>query len=228
MKRSLIFITIFMFIMVQAAFAQWGKGQGPKMRGTFNPVVGAWAEYKVTGGKEPPTKMKVSIVGKEGSSYWYETVTEIQGIPTVMKMLVSGDPDDKSATRMITKRGKERAVEMPMGNEERPKDKKPEPKGGKVVDKGMESITVPAGTLRAQHMQYQEGKDVTDTWISDKVPPYCIVKSHSKNMDMILTGYGMGAKTLITETPKKFEMPKMPAGMPRGMKPPGMGAPGKD
>jgi hypothetical protein len=35
-------------------------------------------------------------------------------------------------------------------------------------------------------------------------------------------GYGTGAKSLITETPKKFQMPKMPQGFPQGM-PPGMG-----
>jgi hypothetical protein len=32
---------------------------------------------------------------------------------------------------------------------------------------------------------------------------------------MVLTGYGTGAKTLITETPVKFEMPQMPGGMPK-------------
>jgi hypothetical protein len=34
-------------------------------------------------------------------------------------------------------------------------------------------------------------------------------------MKMVLIGYGTGAKTLITETPQKFEMPQMPEMMPR-------------
>jgi hypothetical protein len=37
-----------------------------------------------------------------------------------------------------------------------------------------------------------------------------MVKSQSKEFDMVLLGYGTGAKTLITETPQKFEMPQMP------------------
>ena len=41
-------------------------------------------------------------------------------------------------------------------------------------------------------------------------------RSQSKEFEMVLLGYGTGAKTLITETPQTFEMPKMPRGMPKG------------
>jgi hypothetical protein len=228
MKRSLIFIMVFVFILAQAVFAQWGNGQGPKLRGNFKPVVGAWAEYQMKGGKQPQSKMKVAIVGKEDNSCWYETATDIQGGRNVMKMLVSGDPNDqKGVTRMIMKRGNEQAMEMPIMKQGKRPAQTSEPKG-KVVDKGMETITVPAGTFRAQHMQYQNEKEVVDSWISDKVPPYCMVKSSAKDFEMVLTGYGTGAKTAITETPKKFQIPKMPAGMHKGMMPPGMGMPGKE
>jgi len=228
MRKVLAFSVVFVFIVTQAAFAQWGgQGQGPKIRGNFKPVVGAWAEYQIKGGgPEGQSKMKVAIVGKEGNSYWYETVTNSQAGRSVMKMLVSGDPNDKKGvTRMIMKHGTEQAMEMPITQQGKKPDKAPEPKG-KIVDKGMETITVPAGTFKAQHMQYIHEKEVVDSWASDKVPPYCMVKSSAKDFEMVLTGYGTGAKTLITETPKKFEMPKMPAGMPKGMMPPGMGAPG--
>lgn len=33
---------------------------------------------------------------------------------------------------------------------------------------------------------------------------------------MTLIAHGSGAQTQITETPKKFDMPKMPRGMPKG------------
>jgi hypothetical protein len=42
-----------------------------------------------------------------------------------------------------------------------------------------------------------------------------MIKSVSKDFEMVLIGYGTGAKTLITETPQKFEMPQMPEGQPR-------------
>jgi hypothetical protein len=46
--------------------------------------------------------------------------------------------------------------------------------------------------------------------VSKDVSPYGMVKSQSKEFEMVLIGYGTGAKTLITETPQKFEMPQMP------------------
>jgi hypothetical protein len=81
---------------------------------------------------------------------------------------------------------------------------------GKVTDKGIETINVPAGSFTTQHMQYQDGETVGDTWVNKEVSPYGIVKSQAKDFEMVLTGYGTGAQTLITETPQKFEMPQMP------------------
>jgi hypothetical protein len=231
MRKSLIFIMAFIFIMSQAAFAQWGKDQQmQRFHGEFKPVVGAWAEYQMKGSDQGPTKMKIAIVGKEGNAFWYETINDGQGGRNIMKMLLSGDPNDqKGVTRMIMKHGKEQATEMPimaMGQDKKPA--KAQPPKGKVIDKGMETITVPAGTFTARHFQYQNEKDVVDSWSSEKVPPYNMVKSSAKDFTMVLVGYGTGAKTAITETPKKFQMPKMPAGMPPGMMPEGMGAPGKE
>jgi hypothetical protein len=59
-------------------------------------------------------------------------------------------------------------------------------------------------------MQYQDGEIVVDTWVQKDVSPYGMVRSQSKEFEMVLLGYGTGAKTLITETPQKFEMPQMP------------------
>jgi hypothetical protein len=231
MRKVLFGTTLFVFILYSAAFAQFGGKvqQGPKFYSEFKPVVGAWAEYQMKSQKETPTKMKIAIVGKEGDSWWYESVMEGQG-RNVMKMLVSGDPNEKKGIkRMIMKSGNEQAVEMTGMMGKHPDKGTYQPKG-KMIDKGMETITVPAGTFSAHHYQYQheKDKDVVDSWVSEKVPPYGMVKSSSKDFEMVLTGYGTGAKTLITETPKKFEMPQMPAGMPKGMMPPGMGAPKGD
>lgn len=204
-----------------AGFGGMGKG-GPAIRGDFKPVVGAWAEYEMKGMEGTPSKMKMGIVAKEGNGYWYETVSTTAHGKSVMKMLVSGDPNDQmNVKRMIMKQGNEQAIEMPVMKPGQQPSKTVDAKG-KVVDKGMEKVTVPAGTYMARHYQYQYEKEVVDSWISEKLPPYGLVKSSSKNFEMVLVGSGTGAKTLITETPKKFEMPKMPAGMPKGMMPPGM------
>ncbi len=195
--------------LAPSGYAQFGKGGGPKFYSDFKPVVGGWSEYQMTGKGEQPSKMKIAIVGKEGDSYWYETVTETKREERVItKMLVSGNPEDqKSIKRMIVKMGDQPAMEMPV---QMMQGSKEQAQRGKTIDKGTESVKVPAGSFTTQHMQYQDGETVVDTWVQKDVFPYGMVKSQSKESEMVLLGYGTGAKTLITETPQKFEMPQMP------------------
>ncbi len=128
----------------------------------------------------------------------------------ISKMLVSGNPEDqKNIKRMIVKMGNEPAMEIPIKMMQ-PQPSKDQGQNGKIVDKGTESIKVPAGTFNAQHTQYQDGQTVVDIWVQKEISPYGMVKSQSKEFEMVLVGYGTGAKTLITETPQKFEMPQMP------------------
>ena len=216
MKKIACVVSIVLtLVFVQLAEAQLGKGGGPKFYSDFKPVVGGWSEYQMTTKSEGSTKMKIAIVGKEGDSYWYETVMEggKQG-RTIMKMLVSGNPEDqKNIKRMIVKQGNEPAMEMPvgmMGQQSKGQEAK-----GKFIDKGTETIKVPAGTFKTQHSQYQDAEGVVDTWTYKDVSPYGMIKSVSKDTEMVLIGYGTGAKTQITETPQKFEMPQMPEGRPR-------------
>jgi hypothetical protein len=211
MKKMLWIVSILLvLVLTQIAHAQFGKTSGPSSHGEFKPVVGGWSEYQVTAKGEQPSKMKMAIVGKEGDAYWYETVMEggREG-RTIMKMLVSGNPEDqKNVKRMIVKQGNEPAMEMPvqmMGQAPKAQESR-----GKVIDKGTESIKVPAGTFKTQHTQYQDAEGVVDTWVYKDVSPYGMIKSLSKDTEMVLIGYGTGAKTQITETPQKFEMPTIP------------------
>ena len=208
--RKIVFVISVLSILclVPLGSAQFGKGRGPKFYSDFKPVVGGWSEYQMTGKGEQPSKMKIAIVGKEGDAYWYETVMETkQEGRMISKMLVSGNPEDqKSIKRMIVKMGDEPAMEMPVQMMQGSKD---QGQRGKTIDKGTESIKVPAGTFTTQHMQYQDGETVVDTWVHKDISPYGMVKSQSKEFEMVLLGYGTGAKTLITETPQKFEMPQM-------------------
>ena len=219
--------TIWMIAVLLAAFlvstvsGQFGKGTGPRFYSEFKPVVGGWSEYQMIPKGEPSSKMRIAIVGKEGDAFWYETVFEgKQEGKMISKMLVSGNPGDKkNAKRMIFKKGNEPAMEMPVQMMQMQQGSQSQEPKGKVTDKGEETIKVPAGTFKTQHYQYQDGETVVDAWIQKDVSPYGTVKTQSKDFEMVLTGHGTGAKTLITETPKKFEMPKMPRGMPKGSKP---------
>jgi hypothetical protein len=215
--RKIIWMALFLFTLSLANFAhgQLGKTSGPSFHGEFKPVVGGWSEYQMTSKSEGSTKMKIAVVGKEGDAYWYETVMEGgKHGRTIMKMLVSGNPEDqKNIKRMIFKQGNEPAMEMPVGMMQQ--SSKGQAQSGKVIDKGTETIKVPAGTFKTQHSQYQDAEGVVDTWMYKEVSPYGMVKSVSKDTEMVLIGYGTGAKTQITETPQKFEMPQMPEGRPR-------------
>ncbi len=214
MKKILCVVSIILnLVSVEGAQAQMGKGAGPRFYSEFKPVVGGWSEYQMTSKSEGSMKMKIAIVGKEGDAYWYETVMEggRQG-RSIVKMLVSGDPGDtKNVKRMIVKSGNDPAMEMPIGMMQQSSKGQA---SGKVIDKGTETITVPAGTFKTQHMQYQD-VETLDAWIYKDVSPYGMIKSASKDTEMVLLGYGTGAKTQITETPQKFEMPQMPERRPR-------------
>ncbi len=216
MRKTILVVSILSALsFVHLVHAQFGKMAGPLFQGEFKPVVGGWSEYQMTTKGNPPTKMKVAVVGKEGDAYWYETLMEggREG-RTVTKMLVSGNPEDqKNIKRMIVKMGNEPAMEMPVQMMQQ--SSKGQGQSGKAIDKGTETIKVPAGTFKTQHTQYQDAEGVVDHWIYKDVFPYGMIKSQSKDMEMVLIGYGTGAKTLITETPQKFEMPQMPEGRPR-------------
>lgn len=207
----LFFYTLFLFVTISLSYAQLEKGAGPRFYSEFKPVVGGWAEYEISVKGERPLRMKIAIVGKEGDSFWYETVMEskIEG-KIITKMLVSGDPEDqRNIKKMIIKIGNEPAMEMPVIISQPQKSGEKE-KQLKFVDKGTEKIKVPAGTFDARHLQYKDGEDVVDIWVYKEINPYGLIKSRSKDTEMVLLGYGTGAKTEITEVPQKFEIPKMP------------------
>lgn len=211
MRIKVRIVSIFFALsLIPHAHAQFGKTANPQFYSEFKPLVGGWSEYQVRPRNEPPSKMKVAVVGKEGDAYWFEMVIEGQKEGRVVtKSLVSGNPEDKkNVKRIIIKTGNEPAMEMP--TQMWGQGSKTEEQQGKVIDKGKETTKVPAGTFQTNHMQHQDGETLTDTWMNKDIAPYGLVKAQSKDFEMVLLGYGTGAKTLILETPQKFEMPQIP------------------
>lgn len=218
MRKIVLLIAIFLTMsFIHLTNAQSGMTPMPRFYSDFKPVIGSWSEYQMTTKGEPPSKMKIAIVGKEGNAYWYETIMESKEEGrTVTKMLVSGNPDErKNIKRMIVKEEDEPAMEIPVammggGAPTRGEEK------GKVLNKGSETIKVPAGTFKTQHLQIQGGEMTTDLWVHKDISPYGVVKSESPMVQMVLLRYGTGAKSLITEIPQKLEMPQMPQMPPLG------------
>ncbi len=210
----------------------------PRLFGTFTPKVGSWSQYaivdKATGRQ---AVMKMSIVGKEGDSYWYEVVNKEGDSRNVVKMLVKGDPNDReNIQRLIMKSGDNPPMEMArdfvmMGRkmaalmfEQRsgvPSTPGLELKPEKI---GEEKVSVMAGIFDVTRYRIvdQSGKVYGLYSFSEKVMPFGLVTSDAEKTTMELLGYGMDAQSVITEEPQMMTMPPgMPQGMPRGF-PPGM------
>ncbi|MBS2032643.1 MAG: hypothetical protein JST54_32515 [Deltaproteobacteria bacterium] len=76
---------------------------------------------------------------------------------------------------------------------------------GNGEDKGIESVTVPAGAFSAHHMVYTGERGTADVWTTDKVPGKAIrVQAHGGRGDgaeMLLTAFGSDAKSELGTTP---------------------------
>jgi hypothetical protein len=215
--------------------------QVPRLFGTFAPKPGVWSEYaifdKATGRR---SVMRMSIVGVEGDSYWYEVTNREGGGRNIVKMLVKGDPNDpENIQRLIMKSGENPAQEMPrdfviMGRrmaghmfEQRSGIPTSPTANLQNVRTGKGVVTVPAGTFDVELHQIVDsaGKVYGEYKFSREVGPFGVVASEAENTTMVLAGHGTGAKSLITEEPTMMTQPPgMPEGMPMGL-PPGMAPP---
>jgi hypothetical protein len=165
----------------------------------FKPILGGWAEYLARGAGGEIFRMRVAVVDKEGEDFWYETVVWAEG-RMITKVLASGDPnDEKNVKRMIVKYGEEPATEVPIAEKKQASQKEKAPQDNDKTDKGSEEIKVLAGTFTAKHFQYRQDGKTTDTWENSCVSPYGLIRLISADMEMVLLGYGTGARSLILE-----------------------------
>ena len=193
----------------------------PKMSAEFKmPKVGTYVKYKSIDEKTKiETILRLSVVGKEkfegkGEFFWYEieqTEPKTGGV-TIIKMLISGDPQELGTIkRMIYKSGKDPANELPQAfvslMNRIPKDttKAVKPKPKKL---GTEKIKTKMGTFNCVHTQnISPYNQVTDSWTNAEVPMFGMVKSTSGSNTLVLLEHGTGAVTTIKEKPKLLEMP---------------------
>ncbi len=194
-----------------------GQDVGELCKAVSKLSVGQWASFNVTGGKMSGGAMRLAIVGSERSGdttlYWYEiSMKDPKQGASVMQMLVPGIGSDATGIRgLVIKSGNQPAMKMPqqmMGMMSQQMSQNPAAEtarrcaGAQAV--GWESLTVPAGPMRALHIKTTEGGDA---WVSKDVP-FGLVKMHGTQGDeAVLTGHGLDAKSSIAEKPQ--EMPGM-------------------
>jgi hypothetical protein len=197
-------------IMAATASAQMGMRQRPLPSGVFNPVVGSGAAYDIQSANGPKTSIEYAIVGKDSvngkDGFWMEWTTTAGPMgEMIMKVLIVPDGANTSTQRIIMQMDGRPPMEMPSqmghmnggGNATAPSDVR-----NLAEDVGVEAITTPAGTFSCEHYRMKDGSG--DTWVSQKVAPFGVVKHQGKDSSMILTKVITDAKDKITGTPQPF------------------------
>lgn len=203
-----------------------------RLFGTFAPEPGAWSEYFILDkAKATRTVIRLSILGAARDSYWYEVVNGDGKDSNIVKMLVTGDPNDPgNIQRLIIKSGMNPAQEMDpdfvlmsrrlAGNMfERQSGIPTSPTLDlQNVKTGEEVVTVPAGAFDVElhRIVDKDGRVYAEYKLSRKVRPFGIVASEAGNITVLLAGHGIGATSFITEEPVMMSQPsgKTP---PQGM-----------
>jgi hypothetical protein len=199
-------------LTIAAATASAQMGMGMRQRslpsGLFNPVVGSGAAYDVQTAGGQKTSIEYAIVGKESvdgkDGFWMEWTTAAGPMgQMVMKVLIV--PGATSAQKVIMQMAGHPPMEMPMqmgrgnggGSATAPSDIR-----NLAEDVGSESITTPAGTFSCEHYRMKDGSG--DTWVSQKVAPFGVVKQQGKDSSMVLTKVITDATDKIMGTPQPF------------------------
>lgn len=199
-------------LLAGRAGAQFMRQGPPTMHGVWHPTVGAGAAYDVKSEKGKTSTMEFAVVGKAAidgkQGYWVETTmsgSEMGG-SVVMKMFTVTDGSTNHTLRMI--------MQLP-GSPPMDVTQMMNAHGGnsasanqsidirsQAEDVGSESITTPAGTFACEHYRAKDGSG--DTWVSDKVSPWGMVKYQGKDSSMVVTKLITDAKDRITGTPVPF------------------------
>jgi outer membrane lipoprotein-sorting protein len=197
-------------------WAQFGGPRMPGMSGIYHPVVGQGAAYEMQGREQGMKDFEVAVVGKEDfqgqTGYWLETsFQEPRGGAMVMKMLMVMEGPNPGAKRMImlmNGQAYEFPMNSPMMGGQMAKSAPHDIRNDKsIVKVGTETITVPAGTFSCEHYRASDGS--SDVWVSDKISPWGLVKSVSKDSTMVLSRQITDAKTKITGPVKPFDPMQM-------------------
>jgi hypothetical protein len=192
----------------------------PTLSGIWQPVVGNVADYEITKKDGEKSAMEITIIGKEDvdgkTGFWQEMAIANPGTSQSMyaKSLVSVTDAGITTMRMVMQLPGLAPMEMDSG-------KNPTGRGTnqavavnlaeKAEIAGTESITVPAGTFSCTHYRMKDGSG--DAWVSDKVSPWGLVKSQSKDSSTVLVKVITDAKDHITGTPTKFDPMQMMRGL---------------
>jgi hypothetical protein len=171
----------------------------PSLVGTWKPVVGRGAIYRLEAQGRDPEQLETSVVAEEAGAVWLEITSDANHKQTIMKLLVS----PQRTQRVILKMTGKPAVEVPPDScvgGGIPVDVK---RSGRLL--GRETTSTPAGEFECEH--YDLPGQNMEAWISPAVFPYGLVKLKSTPLKITLQKTLTGTRTHITEVPQPIELP---------------------
>jgi hypothetical protein len=144
-----------------------------------HPVVGNWARYRLRGGTADSSEVRMALVGREGIAdreyVWQESVVTTAAGDAVIQSLVPASPYDPTAIqRAIVRPPGQSPAEVPSTALARMPAGGQSSAGldacrqGEVV--GWETVTVPAGQVRALHVRYVRAERTADAWLAPGIP----------------------------------------------------------
>ena len=234
-----VFALAFVGCFVPALAHAQQPGQGPPMplgMDLKKVPLGSWAEYSVTVGKMPPMKTRMGLVARGGVTHTIEMTVEggmmaMAGGSMVMQTEVDTETSkDAPVKKLVMQMGQNDPMEMPISASQQRQFQKPNPKT--LVKE--ETIKVAAGTFKTKHYRDKNAKgDAYDVWISDKAPPFGLIKIEGEQKTGVpgaegmvvfeLTSLGGGAKPAITKKAKPFDQAALMGQLSGGAKGGGQG-----
>jgi hypothetical protein len=187
------------------------QGLADVCRPLERPAVGSWARYRLRGGSDS-TEVRLALVGRErieGRDYvWQESVVGSPQGEAVIQTLVPASPYDPTAIRRAVVRAPgQPAVEVPPTALARML-----PGGGQGAAGldacrrgeavGWETVTVPAGPVRALRVRYTREERTAETWLAPGIP-FALTRTvvagpaPSDRVELVLLAHGRDATPTI-------------------------------
>jgi hypothetical protein len=167
--------------------------------GPLRPKLGSWAEYLVRSSGEEDLRVRLSVVppALDGGRAWLEVSTiGAQALPFAARLLLRGAGGLERA--LVYALG-QAPIEVPVA-ELQPGPAKPKRGSGAVRTRsaGSTTVTVPAGTFRAEELQILSGGETTRVWRAAQVPLWGLVRAEGPRQVVELTGLGeRGARSVF-------------------------------
>jgi len=191
-------------VPVTAAAAQ---GLADVCRPLEQPAVGSWARYRLRGAAGDSSEVRLALVGRERVAdreyVWQESVVGTPAGDAVIQSLVQASPYDPTAIRRaIVRPPGQPAMEVPpsalavLQTGAQGATGLDACRRGEAV--GWETITVPAGPVRALHVRYAREARTADVWLAPGIP-FAITKTvvagaaPAERVELVLVAHGRGA-----------------------------------